>query len=297
MLVLNTHLDTLVALLRYANSTGDRQYRELTGSARLAALRILSLRPAEFLYRAVFRLINLTMLPTSRAAALPTPIRALKRIAWKYVIPWLPELKTRFPRLVMPGGYVDRALSLKNWGHRYLSINSMDLARIARQLPGDPEFSTLAADAVRYAFESGIMDKWRENPDDRYALAFLAETLCHLCTLDTRPEWREKLAKTFFILDDLGIGFPPSALGGNREFGQAARASAMPDCADAQLRFALLPSAGADELIVLNNADCAVSLDVSDRGFGDYAWRDRDENELRQDVLIPPRGWIRGLAR
>lgn len=123
---------------------------------------MLDLAPAEWLYRQVFRLVGLAMPPTAEAAALPLVVRALKRRAWKFVIPRLPALKTRYPRLVMPSGYVDRELSLRTLAHRYLSVNAMDFLRIACRLPQDAKLRRIAGDAVSYAFENGIETKWRE---------------------------------------------------------------------------------------------------------------------------------------
>lgn len=297
MLVLNTHLDTLVALTRHMTLTGSEKYRELVESARHAALGVLALRPAERLYRVVFRLIDLTMLPTEKAAALPATIRALKRIAWMFVIPRLPALKTRMPRLVMPGGYVDRALSLENWGHRYLGINAMDLARIARQFPGNYEFLSIAADAVSYAFRSGVFEKWRENVDDRYALAFLAEALCHLCALDARHEWREKLSAVLFVLHDLALGFPPSALGANREFGGNGRALPVPTRAEPNLRYVVVPSPNNPEMLVLNTEGCPVPIDFTEDGLDAYVWTDSSDNEAGLLTALPPKSWFRGRLR
>jgi hypothetical protein len=108
MLVLNSHLDGMVALARYAELTGDRQYAPLLQSAHQATRAVLSLRPAEWLYRPLFTLIGWTLLPVERARALPVWKRALKRLTWQRLIPLLPKIKARYPRLVMPGGYIDR---------------------------------------------------------------------------------------------------------------------------------------------------------------------------------------------
>ena len=132
MLVLNTQLDTLVALDRYGMLTGDAQYAPLVESGYRAARAVLALRPMEWLYRLVFSAIDLTLLPTGQAARLPLWQRLWKRIGWQVFVPRLPRLKTRFPRLVMPGGYIDRELSLQTWAYDYLAVNLMDLVRAAR---------------------------------------------------------------------------------------------------------------------------------------------------------------------
>jgi len=129
MLVLNTHLDATVALDRYAQVTGDARYRPLVAKSVRATRAALAMRPAEWLYRPIYKAIRRTFLPTSNGQQLSWHQRALKRVAWKYLLPLLPHIKTRYPRLVMPGGYIERELSLKIFASDYLPINLMDLLR------------------------------------------------------------------------------------------------------------------------------------------------------------------------
>ncbi len=133
MLVLNSHLDATIALDRYAQVTGDQQFSALVRSARDAAGAVLSCAAQSRCTGLLFWLIGLTFLPASEASALPLWKRALKRLTWKYVIPRLPDIKARFPRVVMPGGYIDRELTLRTWAHDYHAINLMDLARYLRR--------------------------------------------------------------------------------------------------------------------------------------------------------------------
>jgi len=296
MLVLNTHLDTLVAALRHADVTGSERYRTLNESARGSALAILGCRPAESLYRIVFWLVGLTCLSTPKAASLPLPLRALKRVAWQYIIPRLPALKTRLPRLVMPGGYVDRALSLKNWSHRYLSTNAMDLARIARRLPGDVMFRDVLKEALHYAIDSGLAEKWREQPADQYSIGFLAEALCHACTLDGAYEWRQLLATQLFALHDLGLGFPPTALGCNPEIVPWAQHAPCPLPAEDAIRVASLAGPQGREVLVLNTGSSPAVMTWLNPQPGAMQWRDADGIEQHPDAPLPPRAWRLGAA-
>ena len=101
-LILNTHLDTIIALEQYRQVTADNQYTEQVNSALDATRSLLALRPAEILYRLVYSAINLTLLPTHKAVQLPLPIRAIKRLTWKYIIPQLhSRIKYFYPRLVL----------------------------------------------------------------------------------------------------------------------------------------------------------------------------------------------------
>ena len=75
-LILNTHLDTTIALHRYSEVTGDNRYAGEVDSAYSAARSSLMLQPAEQLYRLVYWAIGLTLLPLSEARSLPLPIRS-----------------------------------------------------------------------------------------------------------------------------------------------------------------------------------------------------------------------------
>jgi hypothetical protein len=70
MLVLNTHLDATIALDRYRGLTTDGQHQALVDSACRATRIVLEMRPAEWLYRLMFRLIGLTFLPADEAKRL-----------------------------------------------------------------------------------------------------------------------------------------------------------------------------------------------------------------------------------
>ena len=51
--------------------TGDRQYSEQVASALGATRKLLSLRPAEWLYRSLYWAVGLTLLPVKEAEQLP----------------------------------------------------------------------------------------------------------------------------------------------------------------------------------------------------------------------------------
>ena len=66
-MVLNTHLDTNIAMERYRRVSGDTRHDELILSARASTRAVLDLRPAEWLYRLLYWAIGLTFLPTDQA--------------------------------------------------------------------------------------------------------------------------------------------------------------------------------------------------------------------------------------
>lgn len=217
MLVLNTHLDALIALDRFGHVTGDARYAPLVESGVKSAKAVLELRPAEWLYRLLFSAIDLTLLPTAEAKRLPVWKRAWKRVGRETFIPRLFRIKNRFPRLVMPGGYIDRHLALGSWAFHYHTVNLMDLARARRRF-GGTGFDAAIHAAARFAQNSGVRGRWKELKYERYALGFWAEALWHLRQeFPDHIEYRDWYEEACSDLDALQMGRPPSCLGGNAE--------------------------------------------------------------------------------
>lgn len=294
MLVLNSHLDATVALDRYAELTGDSQHAALVASARESTRAVLALRPAEWLYRLLFRLVGLTFLPTEQAARLPLWQRALKRLAWQKLIPLLPDLKARWPRLVMPGGYIDRELALRTWAHDYHAVNLMDLARYVRRFPEETLVREVLAAGLEFTRTSGILARWRELEYQKYALGFWAETLYHVCRLDPSPRYRVWLADAMLDLEDQDMGQPPSLLGANAEAVPPAEQLPCPSPRDARLRVANLGCRGAPEVLVLNPGPDPLPLAWERPPADALTWRDAAGREFVQGAAIPPRAWVHG---
>lgn len=214
MLVLNTHLDALVALSRYEEVTGRLDQKEGLSSGKNAAVTVLGLRPAEFLYRILFSAIELTYTPISRVRSLPLHTRVVRKLAKLLLIHLAPRVKNLFPRLVMPNGYIDRDLSVNYLNHEYLAINIWDLLRFQRRFRINT-IDAVIGRAIGFALRSGLVESWSNNKN--YALGFWAETAYLECL--SRPEGsREILADAVIALSDSGRGLPPSLLGCNPEF-------------------------------------------------------------------------------
>ena len=288
MLVLNTHLDALIALDRYHQLTQDEQYTSFVRSGLEAAHAVINLRHGEFWYRLVFRAINLTLLPTARAVDLPLWQRALKRIGWKYLIPRLYRMKNRWPRLVMPGGYIDRHLALAPWAFDYHTVNLMDLLRAARRFD-DGRFEDVLQAALRFTQESGVLARWAELDYERYALGFLGEALWHACTRYSDLKYRAWLAASLVTLARLNMGSPPSVLGVNAEAGNACRALQPLHPA---IRTAAWQSARGTEMLLVN-ADAAVSFPLSSSiREVDLPWRDPANKRVAPSQVLAPGDWV-----
>ena len=259
MLVLNTQLDTLVALDRYRTVTGDDRYAERIQSGFSAAAKVLALRPQEWLYRLLFSAINLTLLPTELAAQLPIWKRMWKRVGWQFFIPWLPRIKTRFPRLVMPGGYIDRELSLQTWAYDYLAVNLMDLVRAAR---GDRAAVLMPYidGIIAFCDRTSIAKRWLENPGKAYAVGFYAEALYLLALRVERTDVDAALASALVLAMRHGLGLPPSINGGNREAQPLTFEGAVPQPAMDGVVVADLSAPGHGVILVVNCGNSPISM-------------------------------------
>ena len=282
MLVLNTQLDALIALERYGMLTGDMQYAPLVDSGYRAAQAVLALRPMEWLYRLLFSAIDLTLLPTAQAARLPLLKRVWKRIGWQFFIPRLPRIKTRFPRLNMPGGYVDRELSLQTWAFDYLAVNLMDLVRAAHG-SRQPAFMPYVDGILGHCARTGIVQRWLEHTGRAYAAGFYAEALVLLSLAAPRPEIDAALADALHLCMGHGLGLPPSVNGGNPE--ALANGHPVPRSARSDIVVANLSGAQRAACLVLNVGEHAIKLDDAlsavPPGWAISANR------------LPPGGWVR----
>ena len=300
LLVLNTHLDTNIAMARHRQVTGDGKHSELIASARAATRSVIALRPAEWLYRPLFWAIGLTFLPTERAKALFLPLRAVKRMAWKYLIPLLPRIKAIYPRLVMPGGYVERELTMFAFSMRYQPVNLMDLVR-TRRLFGELELDPMLAEISAFTQKCGIKERWKEfkgKEDD--AIGFWAESLYHLGLASPDRRYRAWLAEAMIDLEDNGLGLPPSLLGSNAEAVTPDHQCPCPSPLDVRLRVANLSRGDTVELLVINPTDQAIALQWEAAPAVEVAWREGEAATLCALPDFPeiqPRAWIHGIGK
>jgi len=259
MLVLNTHLDAIIALIRYEQVTGDKQYAALVSSACGAAKAVLDLRTAEWIYRPLFWAIGLSLLPVSAQKDLSLPMKAVKRLAWKFFIPWLYRIRNMFPRLVMPGGYIDRALSQTGLADAYHTLNVMDLIRYNKLFQED-DLNEIIDKALEFTQKHGIRTYWAETKGKEYALGFWAEALYHMCMLSDDPKYRNWLAEAIIDLEGKGLGLPPSLLGANAEAVPVKERLPCPLPEDGSLKIANLSRKGHIEIVVVNPTGAALNF-------------------------------------
>lgn len=293
MLVLNTHLDTTLALDRYREVSGDDRYADLIRSAHASTQAVLGLRPAEWMYKLLFRAIGLTLLPTPVASQLPLPVRALKRFAWKYLIPWLPRIKSRFPRFIMPGGHIERDLSQCSFADQYQSVTLMDLLRYTRRFPSVelPDFS----ESLAFTHSSGLRERWKQSRDKDHALGFWTEALHHLCMLRPEPIYRHWLLAAVLDTESHGIGLSPSVLGAHPEIVSNSEQLPCPSPSHPALRVINLGRRGHPELLVINTGDHELPLMWETEGgaaLDGLIWYCLSNDHIipaARPLLIPPR--------
>jgi hypothetical protein len=299
LLVLNTHLDTNIAMQRYRQVTGDAQHDALIASANATTKSILELRPAEWLYRPLFRAIGLTFLPVEKARALSLPLRVIKRIAWKYLVPKLPQIKARFPRLVMPGGFIERDLAQYGLSVRYQPVNLMDLVR-TRHLFNETTLDDLLEESFAFTQRSGIKERWKEfkgKEDD--SLGFWAEALYHHCLVKSDVLYRAWLAEAIMDLEDNGLGLSPSLLGANAEAITPAMQRPCPSPANSRIRLVNLSRGDFIELLVVNPSNQTIVLEWDTPPTDSMVWRGPDAvlpQNSERGPDIPPRSWLFGVG-
>jgi hypothetical protein len=296
MLVLNTHLDTLIALGRYRRLTGDGQYDGLIASGRRAAAEILARRPMEALYSLCCRLIDLTWLPVEQASRLPLPWRALKRLAWKYLMPRMHLIRTRWPRLAMPNGYIDRAISLAGVSHAYQTVNLWDIIRYRRCF-AEQAFMDIVKRGLDYTQGSALRDFWLSQKDKGHALGFWVDALWHLCMDDPEPKYRRWLAEGMLYCAKAGFGMPPALLGGNAEAIPPNERCPCPSPTDLRLRIANLSRAGRIEIIVANPSGDAIVLELNNMQAAPMQWASSNGEVASDTLTVPANGWLWGTQR
>ncbi len=298
-LILNTHLDAIVTMDRYRALTDDRQYDALLDSARAAASKILALRPAEPLYRFLYKLIALTLLPRARGIALPWPLRALKRLTWMYLWPNMHRVKRLWPRLVMPCGLIERHIAPLHFDLNYHPVNVMDVVRYWRRFPGE-NLSRLIDNALRPVQTLDLLQYWTEATNRQFAIVVWAEALYHLCLLKTDGDLRRQLAQSMLCAAHNELGLPAALLGADAESAPLQDRHPCPSPTDPRLRVANLSHGTWREILVVNPGDVKIELawEANHPGEG-VIWFDETGQRLSDDGLargITAGGWVLGRA-
>jgi hypothetical protein len=294
-LILNTHLDAIVVLDRYGEVTGDKHCKEQVLSAEATVRALLALRPAEPIYRVCFWAVALTLLPSTKIERLPITLRILRRLASRYVVPKLYLLKQLFPRIVMPGGLIERHLSPPHWSASYHPVNVVDLARMCRRMP-DEDLDEVLQQAVAAVTETSLLEYWAESKQ-RQAVGYWVEALYYMCTLNRAEKYRHSLAEAILYADDVGLGLPASLLGGNPEAAKLSHQIPCPSPTEPRLRVANLSCNGTQEVLVVNCSSATLPCHWEEERSLHLTWTRADGHPAgakSRPLEIPPRGWVWG---
>ena len=296
MLVLNTHLDTTIAINRYGRITDDKQYQDLVVSALKSTRAVLGLNAADWLYKPLFWAIGLTMLPTEQASKLTFPVRAIKRFAADYLIKKLPDIKASYPRLVMPNCYIDRELSLRTWAIDYQTINLMDLARYAYSFP-DAFDESILDKAMAFTQNSGLIKRYRDlSPDKRYSVGFWSEALYYRCLAKPDIKYRHWLVEAMLECHDLKFGISASLLGTNGEALIFNQQVSIPLIVNPELLMANLCYEQHMELLLVNTSEQPVTVSWMLEKEPTLIWYDSQGNQVISSTLIVnSRDWLIGV--
>jgi len=294
-LILNTHLDTIVSLDRHRSLTGSSQYVADITSARAATRRLLEMRPAEALYRVLYWAVGLTLLPAEEARRLPLPLRIVRRLSREKLLPKLHVVKRRYPRLVMPGGLIDRHLARLHFGVNYHTTNIMDLTRLTRRFP-EEDFAAILDAAAAAAADPRMLRHWVETKQ-RQSLGFWVEAAYQLCTVSGAFAYRRYLGDAMLVAEDAGLGMPPSVLGANPEIVAHGARVPCPSPASKEIRVANLSHGDVREILVVNASRASVPLAWEHGEMPGLHWVDRDGRPAAAEgspPVVPARSWLLG---
>ena len=159
----------------------------------------------------------------------------------------------------MPGGYIDRELSLQTWAYDYLAVNLMDLVRAARGTQRNA-FMPYIEGILAFCAATEIPLQWLERRGTAYAVGFYAEALYLLSLRGPRPGLDAALANALHLCKRHGMGLPPSVNGSNREAQPATVDQVVPQPASQDIVVANLSTPEHAICLVVNTGQNAVPL-------------------------------------
>ena len=132
-LCINTHVQALTVLHRLREAVPDNEiYRSAFDQGMQALRRVLEHQPASWLYRVlVFIVLKAKIKKPPKSVLKKVGIRFGQYVVRKFF--WF--VRTLFPRIVYPNGFVERDLTLSWASDRYHIINIKDLLTLYQQEP------------------------------------------------------------------------------------------------------------------------------------------------------------------
>lgn len=212
MCVLNTHIDTLSVLLELRKELDSKTDISDAIKRGWPALQdVLQARPAEWLYRGLSRLMDTRV--ASPSGKLTGTNQFLNKLARYCVSRMLAYSKRVYPRLVMPSGYIDRALSTKgNIDYDYHFVNVWDLIRIYRYQP-ESWLRRVIDQGIDYCLHRNVSQyAFQAKPNNIELVGEIFQVYAAIT-----PDFeRSTLATILLRLKQIGCGVTPGLLGFDR---------------------------------------------------------------------------------
>jgi hypothetical protein len=196
----------------------------------------------------------------------------------------------------MPGGFIERHLSMPHYDINYHPVNIMDLTRLWRCFP-DEDLADLLNNAVDAVTKSDILEYWADSKPRYFSLVEWVDALYHLCTLKQDASYRQFLAQGIIKIEDMELGLPPSLLGADPEAVNITQRIPCPSATNPLLRIANLSCGDHIELLVINATSSALHVTWEREINFKLSWTEANNQSLISDnsqLNVPARSWLWG---
>jgi hypothetical protein len=153
-LCINSHIATLTALHRLNQIDPSDKYNTYFEKGLSALKKVLQANPCDWLYSCAYRPRDLLMRLCTK-----TENKLVKKLnkVWNLILTrhLLPFLKKRFPRLLMPNGFIERDLSYSTLSTVYHFLNIEDILMLYHLTRAD-WLRNIITRSVKYSVDSGL---------------------------------------------------------------------------------------------------------------------------------------------
>lgn len=154
-LCLNTHIWTLVTILRFQEVSARSVYDQMLQQGLVALRRVLEARPATWQYSTIYWIRDLFIRWSLNGGK---RMRILQTYYDRWMETRLQRMKIHHPRLFMPNGYIERDLCASSLSDGYHFVTVRDLCVLYRQT----RLSWLAG-IIRRCVEQSLRNRWAEH--------------------------------------------------------------------------------------------------------------------------------------
>jgi len=288
-LCLNTHIWTLTVLHRMSELTDDERFGEAFENGLGTLCRLLGQRPASCLYGLVYRFRDLLI-----RLVLRTNSKFIRKIQKRYDDALkktiLPRLKKKFPRFVMPNGFIERDLCFAPLSDFYHMLNLKDLLILYSRNPCE-WLAAILEKSVADTIKSGLID-YVAIYGSR-ATVFLEVLLMYAAMID--DEYLSVLVRHFMHLKDLNLTIQTDLLAN-----PLIADPSLPLAADDSRAIILAPAKSTKFVAVIINIadnDITTTLTADEPDKLEIVDSRNSRFSLRQPLTIPARGYLKVVRK